>query len=192
MDYIIVTLETVVDPAKLSEAECWWIAYGKASGWPLTNISEGGGAYDAAEMRHRAARRARITREKEAQKERCVELIAAARAASLQRVANTRSMLERNKELAEVRSELQNTAHLGDAAVRCLLLFEQHIDGAYRGSPTHDIKARERAHYLVPSATPGCMACVCGYTELIVSGDAAKIAEAMNRLRTHVKNGDRT
>ena len=40
-DYSVMVLETsVVD---LNAREKYWIAYGKAQGWPLTNITEGGG-----------------------------------------------------------------------------------------------------------------------------------------------------
>lgn len=30
------------NPTALSDAERWWIAYGRATGWPLTNATEGG------------------------------------------------------------------------------------------------------------------------------------------------------
>lgn len=58
--YEIVILETLEDPkalgslcwwragdapennAALNDAECWWIAYGRALGWPLTNLTDGG------------------------------------------------------------------------------------------------------------------------------------------------------
>lgn len=43
--YEIVILETVPDAdyEDLCRAETWWIAYGRASRWPLTNLTTGGG-----------------------------------------------------------------------------------------------------------------------------------------------------
>jgi NUMOD3 motif len=38
----LVVLESVPSPDCLNKAECWWIAYGKMSGWPLTNHTLGG------------------------------------------------------------------------------------------------------------------------------------------------------
>jgi hypothetical protein len=40
LDYEIAVLE--VSPADLALAERWWIAFGRASGWPLTNLTDGG------------------------------------------------------------------------------------------------------------------------------------------------------
>ena len=42
---------------KLSEQECWWIAYGRACGWPLTNHSEGG---DGAGVGHSVSAATRV------------------------------------------------------------------------------------------------------------------------------------
>ena len=42
LTYSIVILESVEDPKQLSEAERWWIAYGRALRWPLTNLTDGG------------------------------------------------------------------------------------------------------------------------------------------------------
>ena len=43
MDYQIAILEAVKDACDLAETERWWIAYGKACGCPLTNLTDGGG-----------------------------------------------------------------------------------------------------------------------------------------------------
>lgn len=43
LDYAIVVLETVSNAIELADAERWWIAYGRACGWPLTNCTSGGG-----------------------------------------------------------------------------------------------------------------------------------------------------
>lgn len=40
--YEIVILESVESAELLNESECWWIAYGHLSCWPLTNHTEGG------------------------------------------------------------------------------------------------------------------------------------------------------
>ena len=58
LDFEIVVLEEIPDPhspaitpmwvhvkrnlTRLPEAEIWWIAYGRARGWPLTNVTDGG------------------------------------------------------------------------------------------------------------------------------------------------------
>lgn len=41
-DYDITILDTVDDPALLNDLEIWWIAHGRALGWPLTNLTPGG------------------------------------------------------------------------------------------------------------------------------------------------------
>lgn len=51
---LLVPIVTVLDTSALSrhgldQLEIWWIAYGKAFGWPLTNMTDGGdGGYKAA------------------------------------------------------------------------------------------------------------------------------------------------
>ena len=42
LDYEITVLEEFRNDAQLSAAERWWIAYGRACGWPLTNRTRGG------------------------------------------------------------------------------------------------------------------------------------------------------
>jgi hypothetical protein len=42
LKYGIVTLETVEHVDMLTPAECKWIAYGRAAGWHLTNLTDGG------------------------------------------------------------------------------------------------------------------------------------------------------
>lgn len=48
LTYQIVVLEMPTRVADLPEAERWWIAYGRACDWPLTNLTEGGGPSEAA------------------------------------------------------------------------------------------------------------------------------------------------
>jgi hypothetical protein len=42
LDYTIVVLEDVASTDLLAGAERWWIAFGRACGWPLTNLTDGG------------------------------------------------------------------------------------------------------------------------------------------------------
>ena len=65
LDYEITILEVLTDRSELAEAERWWIAFGRGCGWPLTNLTDGGGpsAEALAEMRRREV--ARTTAEAE-------------------------------------------------------------------------------------------------------------------------------
>lgn len=40
--YDVIVLDTHNSATQLSVVERWWIAYGRASGWPLTNATDGG------------------------------------------------------------------------------------------------------------------------------------------------------
>jgi hypothetical protein len=65
LTYEIVTLEVVADAPELAKAERWWIAFGRACGWPLTNITDGRGPSEAAigeKHRREAAREAEAVR----------------------------------------------------------------------------------------------------------------------------------
>ena len=42
LEYQFAVLQVVEDVDRLPAAEQWWIAYGKACGWPLTNATDGG------------------------------------------------------------------------------------------------------------------------------------------------------
>lgn len=42
LDYEIAVLEEVASKHALADTERFWIAYGRASGWPLTNLTDGG------------------------------------------------------------------------------------------------------------------------------------------------------
>jgi hypothetical protein len=61
---LITVLETIQTAPDLAKAERWWIAFGRACGWPLTNIMDGG--YPSEEIiierwRRKAARAAART-----------------------------------------------------------------------------------------------------------------------------------
>jgi len=56
LKYEIAVLETCSSKFELSAAECWWISYGRACGWPLTNLTDGGdgnGRVETPDMRRR-------------------------------------------------------------------------------------------------------------------------------------------
>jgi hypothetical protein len=59
LDYEVAVLEVLASAVQLDEAERWWIAFGRACGWPLTNVTDGGGLSEAAiiEKRQRTQRR---------------------------------------------------------------------------------------------------------------------------------------
>lgn len=101
LDYQIVVLEVLKDAVELDQAERWWIAYGRACDWPLTNLTKGGGPSETAlaERRRRdfaATARKRVVYSPE-------------KIAELERLRRLR-----NRSPAEVRS-------------RCFELFEKHI-----------------------------------------------------------------
>lgn len=55
LDYEITILESVPTQVALSDAEQWWIAFGRACGWPLTNLTNGGSAGLEAILKKRPA-----------------------------------------------------------------------------------------------------------------------------------------
>lgn len=69
--YGVRVLEDVSDPKAINEAEIWWIAYGKAHGWPLTNSTAGGDGLNGVteEMRKAMSERAKGRRHTDASKE---------------------------------------------------------------------------------------------------------------------------
>jgi hypothetical protein len=48
LDYEITVLEVLTNTDQLNQAERWWIAFGRACGWPLTNLTNGGGLSEEA------------------------------------------------------------------------------------------------------------------------------------------------
>lgn len=57
LDYKITILEEVPSVENLASAEVWWVLFGRACGWPLTNLTNGGegtvGVVRSAETRAR-------------------------------------------------------------------------------------------------------------------------------------------
>lgn len=64
LDYTIVVLED--GPSDLKAAERFWIAYGRACGWPLTNLTDGGDGANG--WRHTADTRAKISTQNKGRK----------------------------------------------------------------------------------------------------------------------------
>lgn len=66
LDYVVVVLEDIVPQldslaaaavkSRLNDMERWWIAYGRASGWELTNMTSGG---DGGDLSHHVTSEAR-------------------------------------------------------------------------------------------------------------------------------------
>lgn len=127
LDYEIVVLDQG-SATELPALERWWISYGRASGWPLTNLTDGGegsvGATQSAETRARisAANRGRKrTPEFRARmsviaKSRSPETLAKIGAASAALPAETRArigmQLRGRKASPELRAKL-SAAHMG-------------------------------------------------------------------------------
>ena len=65
LDYEITVLETVSSEEELPITERWWIAYGRACGWPLTNLTDGGEHYKLTEEGQRRLRERLDARELE-------------------------------------------------------------------------------------------------------------------------------
>lgn len=63
LTYEIAVLDVLKEPSELADAERWWIAYGRASGWPLTNITDGGGASGVVYAEKRRRKEAAIAEE---------------------------------------------------------------------------------------------------------------------------------
>lgn len=57
LDYTIVVLEET-SPDALADAERFWIAHGRACGWPLTNLTDGGDGWTG--MRHTPETKAKL------------------------------------------------------------------------------------------------------------------------------------
>lgn len=58
--YEIAVLEVLQNESGLNQAEKWWIAYGRACGWPLTNLTEGGALSPEARRKIEARAAARL------------------------------------------------------------------------------------------------------------------------------------
>lgn len=59
VQYDIAILETRQTYEELLSAERWWIAYGRLSGWPLTNMTEGGQGWNG--RKHTDEARAKLS-----------------------------------------------------------------------------------------------------------------------------------
>lgn len=132
LTYEIVILDTLNDESELDEAECWWIAFGSACRWPLTNLTEGGvpSAETLAERAERQKRKAERAQRAEAARRQKDEKRKRAKveyeAASAARIRNTYSPAQ----LAAIdqRKKARRQARRSPAEIeqRCFQLFEKH------------------------------------------------------------------
>lgn len=136
--YEIVVLDVIHDATELDEWECWWIAYGWACGWPLTNILDGGvpTAETLAKIRDRQKRKieraAQAAVERQRRAEEKQRFRAEYEAASAARIRNglliahgpeyVAAMDARKKELGQSK---RSPAEIERA---CFELFEKHKD----------------------------------------------------------------
>ncbi len=123
LDYGVRVLEIVTDASALSTIEIRWIAYGRAEGWPLTNLTDGGeGAHGAIRTAEQRARLSAALRGKphpwNAGRNKSPEVIAKIKAALTGRVrsaSHCAAIAIANKgrvATTETRARLR-TAHLG-------------------------------------------------------------------------------
>jgi hypothetical protein len=134
LDYKITVLEVVKDIVDLRGAERWWIAYGRACGWPLTNLTDGGGPSEAA-----LAERRRRNKESALVKAKAAEEARAERQRQLAEYDRARAEREQYlKQLAELwtgetgaaaRLLRRSVAAARDPEIRkrCFQLFEERV-----------------------------------------------------------------
>lgn len=140
LTYEIVVLDVLDDASELDELECWWIAFGKACDWPLTNLTDGGMPSVKTLTRRserqkrkieRAAQRADARRRKAEERQRVKDAL---EAESIERVRKLRSMLYSPGQLAAVERRQQESRRPQQSPAeiegRCFELFETHT-----GSP---------------------------------------------------------
>lgn len=88
LTYEITVLEQLDDPSDLDQAEQWWISFGRACGWPLTNLTPGGSLSEP-ERRERQIQKAlgneRRARDRVAREQRKVDSVAEDAAADYKR-----------------------------------------------------------------------------------------------------------
>lgn len=193
LDYEIVVLENVRPWEDLADKERWWIAYGRASGWPLTNLTDGGGPSEVAlairrERKVKAVETALARAELEFEHEKMVEFArreekraraAATRASSavdavLRRggVKSLSSALALERKIAE---ETRRAADLERAAA---------VTKALRGPIC--------AHGVDFPNPPNRIACICGHEETYEAHDRDSMVEAIHRLGDHISTMGKT
>jgi hypothetical protein len=113
-------LETVQDATELTEAESWWIEYGRASGWPLTNCMDGGaaGIEVVLERQRRAAERKAMKAAERQQRE------AKWATAAKERSGISTYSPEEIEELARIRRECCGIP--AEIERQCLQFFDDH------------------------------------------------------------------
>jgi hypothetical protein len=125
LDYKITVLEVVKDIVDLRGAERWWIAYGRACGWPLTNLTDGGGPSEAA-----LAERRRRNKESALVKAKAAEEARAEKQRQLEEYERART--DREQYLKQLQQRFGSTRrHRApdpeEVRKRCFQLFEERI-----------------------------------------------------------------
>jgi hypothetical protein len=172
LDYEITVLEVLAHPAELSQAERWWIAFGRACGWPLTNCTDGGGFSEEvlAKRLVRKAERARKKIEKARDEKAAVrETWRLNEEKHLSCSAIGRELIEKRKRRAQW-LRAQDHAEAVRVKELCFKLFEEHfgssrilIDVVIKARVTID-KAEDLYHewlsqYLEQDILPARRAC---------------------------------
>jgi hypothetical protein len=134
-----VVLEVLDDANKLDETECWWIAFGRACGWPLTNLTDGGGSLSEdvrterrrrqaecqAEQRAQAEAKRHAREKKKQQRKEEYETAAAEQQRYLDSLIYSPQQLAIRKQIKEEQRCPQRSP--GEIAARCFELFEKHF-----------------------------------------------------------------
>ena len=117
LTYQIVVLEILETSITLPEVERWWIAYGRASGWPLTNLNGEGHVSEAELLELRERRMARAEQKKACADQERVRLSPEEVA---ERARRWRLENEQNVPRGTPRDPVEVRNH-------CFQLFEKHI-----------------------------------------------------------------
>lgn len=217
LDYEIVTLEVVDEEKRLAETERWWIAYGRACGWPLTNLTEGGGPSEVALAERRRRKDAKaIERELEEfaraeekyrraqarEEERCraredekKAIKAAHHEEEKARYAAARASIEANEALIRIQRHrqvsLQSALALQrkiDVAHECQERLKRAVAARAGQSQQLQQQTTQIHGFVVPKDPPPRLACVCGHEEHFKDPkDHDQVAKAVERLQEHIR-----
>ena len=134
LTYDIVVLEELEDADALDESECWWIAFGRACGWPLTNLTEGGvpSAETIERRKRRLAERARRVESAKTEQHRKLEVQRRAKleyeTASIERIRRFRALIYPPTALALIeRTKILRSRSATAVEQLCFQLFEKHV-----------------------------------------------------------------
>lgn len=114
LTYDIAVLEILDDPVELDQAERWWIAFGRACGWPLTNHTDGGSVEEATRIeqrRQKALEKERRAEDAVAREQRKIEDAAKEETAKTARRLNLYSMISKRHGVSIEELEQEYQAH---------------------------------------------------------------------------------